>query len=82
MRQIGEKYQTSGDLTKVDGTPIPDDEPVMLFRASDKLLPQLLEQYIELSEEAGASEDFLASLESRITEIKSWQASHSAKVPD
>ena len=54
MRKIDGKYQTSGDITKLDGTPIPEDEPLFLFRAHDKLLVQLLEYYMELCKKAEA----------------------------
>ena len=82
MRKIGAKYQTSGDLTKLDGTPIPDDEPLMLFRAKDTLLPKLLEQYHELCKEAGSPEEHLSDLQEQIDLIRDWQAAHSATTPD
>ena len=82
MRKIGGKYQTSGDLTKLDGTPIPDDEPVLLFRAKDALLPKLLEHYLELCMEAGSPEEHLSDLREQIDLIRDWQGAHSAKTPD
>jgi hypothetical protein len=84
MRQIDRKYQTSGDITKVDGTPIPTDEPLILFRGKDKLLPQLLEDYRRLCEEAGSPSEHLTALDEQIKTIKSFQAANTdkVKVPD
>jgi hypothetical protein len=84
MRKIDSKYQTSGDITKLDGTPIPEDEPLILFRGKDKLLPQLLEQYQQLCREAGSPEAHISTMQSDIDGIKEWQASHQdkVKVPD
>jgi hypothetical protein len=80
MREIDGKYKTSGDLTKLDGTSIPADEPLILFRAHDKLLVQLLEYYTELCQKAGSPEAQLNLLSKRIVEIKAWQASHQDKL--
>jgi hypothetical protein len=84
MRIIDGKYKTSGDITKLDGTPVPDDEPLFLFRAHDKLLVQLLEYYMELCKNAGSPEAQINLLNQRIGEIKSWQSSHQnmLKIPD
>ena len=84
MRKIDGKYQTSGDLTKLDGTPIPEDEPLILFRAHDTLLVDLLEYYMELCKRAGSPQSQTDLLQQRIDEIKSWQSTHQdlLKVPD
>jgi len=84
MRKIDGKYQISGDITKIDGTPIPEHEPLILFRGKDKLLLPLLEKYVELCRHAGSPEAQIVSLEQRINEIKDWQATHHdrLKVPD
>ena len=80
MRQIDSKYQTSGDITKLDGTPIPQDEPLILFRGKDKLLPVLLEQYRQLCQDAGSPQQQLESIERQIQEIKAWQEKNQEKV--
>lgn len=80
MRQIDSKYKTSGDVTKLDGTPIPADEPLMLFRGKDALLPQLIEDYKRLSQEAGSPPEHLATLDEKIQSLKSWQAANADKV--
>ena len=80
MRQIDGKYQTSGDITKLDGTPIPEDEPLMLFRGKDQLLPKLLEQYKQLCLENGSPQGQLDLVQQRIDEIKLWQDSNQDRV--
>ena len=84
MRQIDKKYMTSGDITKLDGTPIPLDEPLILFRGRDRVLVQLLEYYAQLCEQAGSPERQLKLIDEKIGEIKAWQEDNQArlKVPD
>lgn len=84
MRQIDGKYQTSGDLTKLNGTPVPEDEPLILFRAKDKLLVELLEYYMKLCSDGGSPESQLNLLQQRIDLIKLWQTDHQdkLKIPD
>lgn len=74
MRQIDRKYQTSGDITKLDGTPVPEDEPLVLFRAKDNLLVPLLEHYKQMCINAGSYPKHVELLELRIQDIKKWQA--------
>jgi hypothetical protein len=84
MRQIDGKYQTSGDITKLDGTPIPEDEPLILFRGKDKLLPGLLESYKKLCQDAGSPQEQIDAVEKRNEIIKAWQAANpdKIKIPD
>lgn len=80
MRQIDGKYKTDGDIFKLDGTLIPADEPLILFRGKDKLLPQLLEKYNELCEEGGSPQEQINQIKQQINVIKAWQANNIAKV--
>ena len=80
MRRIAGKYMTDGNLTKVDGTPIPEDEPLMLFRAQDKLLAETLDFYRELRVKAATSAEGLAVLDQEIALVKEWQAKHPERV--
>lgn len=80
MRQIDGKYKTDGNITKLDGTPIPDDEPLILFRAKDKLLPQLLEDYKKLCQDAGCQPQQIETLVPLIQQVKDWQTANQAKV--
>jgi hypothetical protein len=77
MRQIDSKYKTSGTITKLDGTVIPDDEPLFLFRAQDRLLSQVLDYYVGLREEAGSSANGIAALKKYVDTIKRWQQDNS-----
>ncbi len=80
MRQIDGKYKTDGNITKLDGTPIPDDEPLVLFRAKDKLLPQLLEDYKQLCQDADCQAQQVETLGPLIQQVKDWQAANQDKV--
>lgn len=80
MRQIDGKYKTDGTITKIDGTPLPDDEPLILFRGQDKLLPKLLEYYNALCTSAGSPATQIEAINQRITVIKSWQDAHPERV--
>lgn len=84
MRQIDGKYKTDGVITKIDGTPLPDDEPLILFRGQDKLLPELLKHYNQLCVQAGSPPTQTQAVEERIKAIEQWQAEHPerVKVPD
>jgi hypothetical protein len=76
MRQIDSKYKTTGDLMKLDGTPIPEDEPLMLFRAQDRLLPELLDFYVTLRKKAGSSAAGITALQKHVDTVKRWQKDH------
>lgn len=80
MRQIDGKYKTDSDITKLDGTPIPGDEPIILFRAQDKLTPQMLEVYKKLCLDAGCQPGQIESLDPMIEKFKKWQVANSDKV--
>lgn len=80
MRQIDGKYKTDGNITKIDGTPIPDDEPLVLFRAKDKLLPQVLENYKKLCQDAGCQPQQVETLGPLIQRVKDWQTANQDKV--
>ena len=82
MRQIDSKYKidANGNLVKMDGTPIPDDEPLILFRAKDKLTPQLIENYKKLCQEADCPPQQVSSLDQLIQQFKDWQAANPDKV--
>lgn len=81
MRIICTKYKTTGDITKLDGTPIPEDEPLFLFRAQDKLLVKTLGYYRKLCISSGTSEETLGMLDEQIAQIEQWQRSHFTRFP-
>ena len=80
MRKIDEKYQTTGKITKLDGTPIPDDEELILFRGQDKLVVPLLEYYRLLFISSGCPDTELKLLDKRIKDIKAWQKANPGRL--
>jgi hypothetical protein len=69
-----------GRVTLEKGT-VGEDEPVVVFRSQDKLLPQVLEYYRGLCAREGSPEHHLASLGVRTEEVRAWQADHFTQVP-
>jgi hypothetical protein len=61
---------------------IPDDEPVFIIRAQDKLAVPIIQEYMALAEEKGVSDEFLDHLDRVCGDIKVWQRQNDTKVPD
>jgi len=81
MRHIGEKYYTDGKgIFKFDHTPIPEDEPLFLFRGRDRLVPQLLKYYLELRQEITEPKQNIQLLKADIDKIEAWQKANADKV--
>ena len=80
MRQIDGKYKTDGTITKLDDTPLPPDEPLVLFRGHDKVLPEMLEAYKGLCRKAGSPIQHLDSIDKLNQEIKLWQSANPDKI--
>jgi hypothetical protein len=77
MRDIDRKYATTGDIIrKLDNSVLPPDEPLILFRGRDRLLPQMLDYYMSLKVEVGSTKERFNVLQSDIDAIKQWQNSH------
>ena len=60
---------------------IGNDEPVMVFRAQDRLLPLVIQSYWELCRDAGSPQAHLDGLDAFRREIEDWQAGHYTKTP-
>lgn len=75
---IDSKY---GRVTLENQRNIGDDEPVVVFRAQDSLLPKLLKVYRYFCELAGSPAHHLAAIDQAAVDVKAWQASNRAKVP-
>lgn len=69
-----------GQVTTERGT-IGVDEPVIVFRAQDKMLPQLLDEYVEMCLKAGSPAHHIKAVNDQKAVIIIWQASHFHKVP-
>jgi hypothetical protein len=59
---------------------IPDDEPVIVFRARDKLTCPLLSAYHALCEKGGSPERHLQLVEQTYTRFADWQEANPGKV--
>lgn len=81
-RILGEpKYSLlpSGQLVnRITGKEIPADEPVIIFRAQDRKLPDVLAFYISNCDDPGHR--LAASL--RLAEILEWQAANPLRVKE
>ena len=78
MPNIDGKY---GEVTTEFGQ-FEKDEPVVVFRGRDKLLPDLLKVYKILCEVAGSPEHHLNLIHQSAQRVRNWQRSNYSKVPD
>jgi hypothetical protein len=70
-----------GKVTTEHGD-IPDDEPVVVFRAKDKLLPQVMMHYRTLCLNAGSPARHLEIITKNVRRVQDWQREHETKTPD
>lgn len=72
-----------GHVSTERGT-IGDSEPVVVFRATDAFLPQLLADYYRICDDAGCGKHHLAVIAQRRKEIAAWQRLNQGqvKIPD
>jgi hypothetical protein len=61
---------------------IGEDEPVMLFRAQDRLMGEVLIKYLELLKQNGAKADIQQAVHEHINATLAWQRQHGCKTPD
>ena len=69
-----------GRVTTERGT-IGQDEPVVVFRAQDRLLPKLLKVYRIMCELAGSPDNHLALIDQTAARVKDWQLDNFTKTP-
>lgn len=74
---IDTKY---GRVTTERGS-IGEDEPVVVFRAQDKLVPKLLAYYHLFCLRAGSPRRHLDAILDARDAVERWQASHRTQVP-
>lgn len=65
----------------VSGSTIAEDEPVVVFRAQDKMLPDLLKIYKILCKAAGSPKKHLDLIHESAEQIRAWQAENFTQVP-
>ena len=67
MRQIDPKYRIEGDeILNMSGVPIPEDEPLILFRAHDRHALAMLHFYRELCKKDGCTDFHMRGIDNRI----------------
>lgn len=69
-----------GRVTTEKGS-IGGDEPVVVFRAQDKLLPKVLDIYGFLCEIAGSPDIHIDLIKKSAAEIRAWQAENHTQTP-
>lgn len=74
---IDRKY---GAVTLERGS-VAADEPVVVFRAQDRLLPDLLDVYEEMCELAGSPPAHLEGIRATRERIVDWQDTHHTQTP-
>lgn len=60
---------------------IPENEPVIVFRAQDATLIRLLHLYEGLCSDAGSPEEHLTRISDNRNLIESWQRNNQVQVP-
>lgn len=75
---IDNKY---GKVTTEFGT-IAEDEPVVVFRARDALLLDLLREYHEMCATSGSPLHHLNLIDESFEMVKSWQAENETQTPN
>lgn len=75
---IDKKY---GRVTLENQRNVGEDEPVIVFRAKDRLLPSLLRAYYSLCVGAHSPENHLAAIIDTRETIEKWQAENGAQIP-
>jgi hypothetical protein len=59
-----------------------EDEPVVVFRARDRLLPAVLNEYEDLCRESGSPQHHLDLIVESRSNVEDWQEHNDTKVPD
>lgn len=61
---------------------IPEDEPVFLLRAQDKIAPEVVARWVELAEYEKADPNIIRAARAQVQAMLVWQYNHGSKVPD
>lgn len=59
---------------------IPDDEPVIVLRGRDAMVPETMARYMELCEENGSPARHVTLVAGAVTRIQEWQEANPGKV--
>jgi hypothetical protein len=82
MKTIDHKHHIEGEqiIKTSNGVPIPDDEPVILFRARDDLALPLLRHYKDLCVLSGCTDYQLDSMNKMIYQFENFKLVHPEKM--
>lgn len=69
-----------GRVTTEHGN-IGHDEPVIVYRAQDELLPEILMHYRLLCKKAGSPERHIDAIMDTLLNVVRWQTKHHTKTP-
>lgn len=69
-------YDSKYGNIKTQHEEIPDDEPVIMFRARDKLAVDIIGYYLFRSIQAGSSRGHLKVVMGSLEEFRYWQEQH------
>lgn len=69
-----------GKVTTERGA-IGEDEPVVVFRARDKLLPSVLAHYMTLCVNSGSPNKHLKLVQDTMLDVMDWQEENETQVP-
>ena len=75
-------YDNKYGYVTLERSTIGDNEPVVVFRAQDRLLPKLLKVYKIMCELAGSPQHHLDLIHDSAMKIKAWQESNFTKTPE
>ena len=73
-------YDTKYGKVTTEFGEIPDDEQVIVFRARDKNVPELLDDYLELCELSGSPQHHLDLITDSHDRISKWQEENPDRV--
>ena len=62
--------------------PLHPDEPIIVFRGRDVVLPGLLRLYADTCETLGSPEQHVTSARTKMDEVMAFQNEHGFKIPD
>jgi hypothetical protein len=78
MRKLDEKFHIEGDqiIKTANGEAIPEDEPVFLIRARDRLAIAALLHYRDISQQDGCNDYHFSHLDKDIQAFREFRDKH------
>lgn len=68
-------------VERVRTTPIGEDEPVVVFRAQDQLMPKVLAYYAAQAIRAGSPAEHVQLIQQAHDRVVAWQSANRTQVP-